>query len=138
MSTNARIGMKIGNTDMAKTIYCHWDGYIDYVGKMLFTHYNSKNKINELLENGDLSAIGPIIGKQVDFNTYNPYDENSDEKQCVFYKRDRGDEDTDAIEIRIDSLKNFETYNYLYTDDNGWLVSSPETDYKFDKLEYYL
>jgi hypothetical protein len=39
-------------------IYCHWDGYVSHVGKILDKSYDSDIKVAELLAMGDLSALG--------------------------------------------------------------------------------
>ena len=37
--------------------YCHYDGYLDHTGRMLFDHYNSQKKAKELVDLGDMRAI---------------------------------------------------------------------------------
>ena len=62
MATRSRIGI-ILNPDapyeeqIITSIYCHHDGYIKSVGEKLKAHYNHIDKINQLLELGDISAL---------------------------------------------------------------------------------
>ena len=39
-------------------IYCHWDGYLDGVGKALKEHFNTYDKALNLVLGGSCSAIG--------------------------------------------------------------------------------
>lgn len=83
MSTNATITIKrIDGT--TTSINCHYDGYIEGVGVILQLAYNTADKIEKLLELGDLSCIG----------YYTEPNEN-DEIQpnvCIAYHRDRGED----------------------------------------------
>jgi hypothetical protein len=67
-------------------IYCHWDGYPDYMGAMLRDHYGSKGKSRALIRLGDcssikrnLSAVGP-----------HTFDAPADDV-TIAYGRDRGE-----------------------------------------------
>jgi hypothetical protein len=42
--------------DVCKSVYCHYDGYLDYTGRILLEHYDSI-KANELIARGDNSGI---------------------------------------------------------------------------------
>lgn len=56
MSTNSFIGVR--NLDGSITgIYCHWDGYPQYVGDLLFNHYQSRKDALELISLGDISSL---------------------------------------------------------------------------------
>ena len=56
MATRSRIAIE--NQDGTVTsIYCHFDGYLDGVGKKLFEHYD-REKTEKLIELGDISALG--------------------------------------------------------------------------------
>jgi hypothetical protein len=56
MSTRSRIGMIYPNGEI-KSIYCHFDGYFRGVGATLLEHYTTFDKVNELIELGDISAL---------------------------------------------------------------------------------
>ena len=56
MATRSRIAIE--NQDGTVTsIYCHFDGYLDGVGKKLFNHYD-REKTEKLIELGDISVLG--------------------------------------------------------------------------------
>lgn len=38
-------------------IYCHWDGYPSWVGRILSEHYTTPGKVRQLIRLGDLSSL---------------------------------------------------------------------------------
>ena len=44
-----------------RAVYCHFDGYPEHTGELLNNNYNSKDKANELVDNGDMSQLGHSI-----------------------------------------------------------------------------
>jgi hypothetical protein len=54
MGTRSRIGVMHG--DKIKSVYCHWDGYLDHNGRILLEHYDSA-KANHLVALGDISSL---------------------------------------------------------------------------------
>jgi hypothetical protein len=59
--------------DVCKSVYCHYDGYLDYTGKILQEHYDS-TRANLLVALGDNSGVKETV------------------EEMNFYK-DRGEED---------------------------------------------
>ena len=55
MSTNARIGIKLEDGSILSA-YHHWDGYPEWLGVILETHYNTKEKVAELIDGGNMSS----------------------------------------------------------------------------------
>ena len=49
MGTRSRIGVMHG--DKLKSVYCHWDGYLQHNGQLLQNHYDSA-KANHLISLG--------------------------------------------------------------------------------------
>ena len=98
MGTRSRIGVMHG--DNVKSVYCHWDGYLEHNGAILQEHYDSV-KANQLVALGDLSSLGTQIGEQHPFSPH--FDEGSKEAYeaakeagyCTFYARDRGEKGTE-------------------------------------------
>lgn len=39
------------------SIYSHWNNYPEYNGRILRTHYNTREKVEELIDSGDCSSI---------------------------------------------------------------------------------
>lgn len=56
MSTNSNIGIRYENGKI-DSIYCHWDGYPEYNGRILNESYNKLEKVQELIELGDISSL---------------------------------------------------------------------------------
>jgi len=55
MGTRSRIGIQLSD-DSILSVYHHWDGYPEWLGRILNTHYNSKDKVEELIDGGDMSC----------------------------------------------------------------------------------
>ena len=55
MSTNARIGIKLEDGSILSA-YHHWDGYPEWLGCILKQHYNTKEKVAELIDGGNMSS----------------------------------------------------------------------------------
>jgi len=98
MGTRSRIGVMHGN--VVKSVYCHWDGYLEHNGEILLKHYDSV-KANELVSLGDLSSLRPNIGVKHAFSTFDLTDAEKEAyeaehgESCTFYGRDRGEENTE-------------------------------------------
>lgn len=112
MSTNARISFERSDGTV-RSIYCHNDGYPNYVGRILSEHYDKSN-LNVLMDLGDLSVLGPFPASYPEgWKTF-----DYDDDYCLAYK-DRGETDVEAKEYS--NLKDFEEhtswceYNYLYS-----------------------
>ena len=55
MATRSRIGIELKNGSVL-SVYHHWDGYPEWLGRILTTHYNTKDKVTELIDGGDMSS----------------------------------------------------------------------------------
>ena len=55
MATRSRIGIELTNGDVL-SVYHHWDGYPEWLGKTLREHYNTTEKVSELIDGGDMSV----------------------------------------------------------------------------------
>lgn len=108
MSTRSTITVKCSDGKY-RGIYCHFDGYLSGggVGYYLINYYNSAEKAEELVSNGDASSIDETIMK------------------CDFYSIDRCGEGVEAREA--DSLEElplgYQSYDYVW-DGNNWSVCS--------------
>ena len=58
MGTRSRVGVMHG--DVCKSVYCHYDGYLDYTGEILQKHYDS-TLANMLVARGDNSGVKETI-----------------------------------------------------------------------------
>ena len=108
MATRSRIAIE--NQDGTVTsIYCHWDGYTEHNGKILFENYHL-TKTEQLIALGDISSLGETI------------------EDTVAYARDRGEDFNQTTFDNVPTL--FEAgfnsgveYVYCLTKDGRWLVS---------------
>ena len=55
MATRSRIGIELTDGSILSA-YHHWDGYPEWLGRILNTHYNSKELATELIDGGDMSS----------------------------------------------------------------------------------
>ncbi len=107
MGTRSRIAVMHGDT--CKSVYCHWDGYLDHNGHILLEHYDS-SKANHLVALGDISSLGRQIGEAHPFSKFEikKDDPEYDAKVALieqaeaqgwttFYGRDRGETGTDWV-----------------------------------------
>ena len=131
MSTRSAIGIKNKKGEV-KAIYCHFDGYPEYVGKVLVENYDTTEKVEELLALGDLSSLGERVKpNENETHTF----ENSVDDVTVAYHRDRGEE---LIAARTYSsigkfIRAFEDawceFFYVF-DNNEWYVYTKVNDGK--------
>ena len=148
MATRSTIALEFADGTVGQ-VYCHWDGYLDYNGRLLLEHWSDPFKLRELIDLGALSSLSREIGEKHQFDNpgkygtpeYDAYRQLI-EHMCTFYARDRGEElSTHSFKSYKDYLDNaqFEEYNYILRPvDNRpvWFVSSYMTDNRFVRLEY--
>jgi hypothetical protein len=48
--------------DVCKSVYCHYDGYLDYAGRILLAHYDS-TAANALIARGDNSGVKETLAE---------------------------------------------------------------------------
>lgn len=112
MSTRSYIGVR--NLDSSVDyIYCHFDGYPDHNGKILTEHYSNINRVNELLNLGDLSVLGAELGEKQDFN-------KRVRDCCLAYGRDRGESNVDKKNGGYDELITDQNVDYVYIFDGDY------------------
>ena len=141
MGTRSRIAVMHG--DKVKSVYCHWDGYLEHNGAILQEHYDS-TKANNLVALGDLSSLRPEIGEKHAFSKLEvPMDGEAYDKlygnMTTFYGRDRGEKnvefqtDTD-FDAFIERVQGCCAEWYYIMRDGVWYVgniySSDERFYK--------
>jgi hypothetical protein len=132
MSTRSYIGIR--NLDSSVDyIYCHFDGYPEHNGKILIEHYSNINRVNELLNLGDLSVLGQFIGEKMDFN-------KRVQDTCLAYGRDRGESNVDKKNSGYDELITDQSVDYVYVFDGDYWechsTYSPELINLYDREKY--
>ena len=55
MATRGRIGIELSDGSIL-SIYHHWDSYESWLGRILRTHYNTRQQVAELIDGGDMSS----------------------------------------------------------------------------------
>jgi len=135
MGTRSRIGVMHGQK--LKSVYCHWDGYLEHNGQLLQDHYDSA-KANHLVALGDISSLKEQIGDEHPFSGYDVTPNISYEKygelygkMTTFYGRDRGDKNVDFTvdQSYAEFLSKDYDYEYYYIMNDGvWYVGVARTD----------
>jgi hypothetical protein len=133
MGTRSVIGVMHG--DNCKSIYCHWDGYLEHNGRILQDHYDSA-KTNQLVALGDLSSLGAQIGEKHPFSPFGGskedealYEHAKDMGYCTFYGRDRGEKNvgwkvTNTFEAFLDRVHGCGAEYYYIMKDGVWYVGA--------------
>ena len=55
MATRSRIGIELSDGSILSA-YHHYDGYPEWLGRILNTHYNTREQVAELVDGGDMSC----------------------------------------------------------------------------------
>ena len=116
MSTRSYIAIKTNNGKYL-TVYCHYDGYLSYVGTVLQKYYTDPVRVFRLVHSGDMSRLAPRICPAED--SAHCF-EHPDKDVCVFYGRDRGEQETEARYLKPEELfdpKNWIEYVYIFDPD---------------------
>jgi len=123
MATRSTITVNINN--VYRSIYCHWDGYPEYLGVMLVKYYESQYRAEQLVNMGSFSTIDQsLVGIPGGFNRYSKrkiegYSENhardmeSPWAECAPWEG----------KTFADNMKNAaQEFNYLW-EDGDWYVT---------------
>ena len=127
MGTRSRIAVMHG--DVCKSIYCHWDGYLEHNGRILQEHYDS-SKANRLVALGDMSSLRADIGEKHAFSKFDTPDIETrvhNEDWCTFYGRDRGEKDTEwkvahSFDEFVEQCNNCGAEYFYVMNDGVWYV----------------
>ena len=115
MGTGADIILQ--TEDGYKSIAVYSDGDPSHTFNMLKEHYTDRKKVESMIALGSLSFLEPSIEcpEGHSFDTRIP-------GYTVFYHRDRGEEDMEAIFNKSLYEHKENSYSYLYTLDGNWEV----------------
>ena len=97
MGTRSRIGIELPDHSVV-SVYCHYDGYVEGNGRELVEHFNTKEKVQELINGGDMSSL---------YTTH--MWESAPLKQIIMKKDDDG--------------KEYREVKYMTDDKNQWIYS---------------
>lgn len=129
MATRSHIGIR-NDDNTVSYVYCHYDGYPEHNGKILLNHYNNKEIINTLLNNGNMS----ILGEQIDPSPDSPhtFSGKRQDNVCIFYFRERNEtgqeKKTVSGVVEYKMHKSGIDYQYLY-ENNQWKYRSGKGDF---------
>ena len=118
MSTNARIGIKLEDGTILSA-YHHWDGYPEWLGVTLNKKFNTREKVAELIDGGDMSSCDSEYGW--DYNYLNR-EEVKREVSAPTYYSERGEDCPPKISESITEFLDLAEYTdgeYAYLFDNG-------------------
>ena len=138
MATRSTIALEFADGTVQQ-VYCHWDGYLEHNGKILFEHYSDPFKLRDLIDMGDVSSLGPNIGSQHPFSPHESADASAAYNAAMkagattFYGRDRGETGIEAR--KFDNYEmyrlshQYEEFDYILRTDGKWYVSSYNRPY---------
>ena len=108
MATRSRIGIELKDGSILSA-YHHWDGYPQWLGRILTNHYNSREQAAELIDGGDMSSCwnDTIWGEErTDGQKYGPE-----------YYSQRGEDCPPRLDNTLQEyLSDSEEYSYIFRD----------------------
>lgn len=106
MATRSRIGIELKDGSILSA-YHHWDGYPQWLGRILTNHYNSREQAAELIDGGDMSSCwnDTIWGEErTDGQKYGPE-----------YYSQRGEDCPPRLDNTLQEyLSDSEEYSYIF------------------------
>ena len=112
MATRSRIGIELKDGSILSA-YHHWDGYPEWLGRILSTQYNTREQAAELIDGGDMSSCwnDTVWGK----------DRTDGQKYGPEYYSQRGEDCPPRYdETREEFLSMGEEFSYIFTS-AGWV-----------------
>ena len=92
MGTRSRIGLQL--KDQIISVYHHWDGYPEWLGVTLNKKFNTREKVAELIDGGDMSSCDSVYG-------WDYSEENKREVTAPTYYSERGEDSPPKISESI-------------------------------------
>jgi hypothetical protein len=115
MATRCRVGLELSDGSVL-SIYSHWDGYPEWAGRILRTHYNTREKVEALIDGGDVSCLW--TNERWTGDRWGSYPNKVEEYGPQYYSQ-RGEDcpprlDADLCEYLLPD--NSEEYAYVFRD----------------------
>ena len=126
MATRSRIGLQLADGAIL-SVYHHWDGYPEWLGVMLKKNYNTREKIAELLDGGNISCLASDTD----------WDRNECETHVLYYNA-RGENTEPRLDVNVDDyFEAGEEYAYIFTLDHKWecYALTHKTDKHFNVIQ---
>ena len=112
MATRSRIGIELKDGSVLSA-YHHWDGYPEWLGRILNTHYNTKEKVEQLIDGGDMSSCWT---KDTWTRSMSTFESMQNEEYGPQYYKDRGEDSPPYLDESLeDYLSDGEEFAYLFT-----------------------
>ena len=114
MATRSRIGIQLKDESIL-SVYHHWDGYPQWLGRILKTHFNTKELVSELIDGGDMSCawtkdrwtgkkVAEYVTENVEIEEYGPQ-----------YYSQRGEDCPPRLDKNMAEFFSFgEEYSYIF------------------------
>ena len=112
MATRSRIGIELKDGSVLSA-YHHWDGYPEWLGRILNTQYKTREQAAELIDGGDMSSCwnDTVWGEpHADGQKYGP----------EYYSQRGEDTPPRYDETREEFLSMGEEFSYIFTS-AGWV-----------------
>ena len=115
MGTRSRIGIQLKDKSVL-SVYCHWDGYPSFNGRVLNEFHNTPEKVANLINGGNISSLHTNVG----------WNQETLPETGPQYYTSRG-ESIDDNEPRVDDnivdfLNDGEEYAYIFNQRfNEWI-----------------
>ena len=117
MSTRGRVGLELSDGSIL-SIYSHYDNYPEWAGRILRTHYNTREKVSSLIDGGDVSCLW----------TDDRWDNSGDGSYGPNHYAYRGEDCPPCLDKDLNEyLSNGEEYAYLFA--NGEWVCYDTRDW---------
>ena len=121
MATRSRIGLQLADGNIL-SVYHHWDGYPEWLGVTLNKKFNTRDKVAELIDGGDISCCD----SDSDWNL------NKVENHVQYYN-DRGENTSPRLDANFDDyVRDGEEYAYVFTLDHVWECYAIDRNYDDD------
>ena len=120
MGTRSRIGIQLQDNSVL-SVYCHYDGYPEFNGRVLRDNYDTIEKVRNLIDGGDMSCawtnerwtgkkIAEYVTENVEVEEYGPQ-----------YYSQRGEDCPPRYdETKEEFLSDGEEFSYIFTS-AGWI-----------------
>ena len=127
MATRSRIGLQLADGAIL-SVYHHWDGYPQWLGVTLREKFNTREKVAELIDGGDISCC----------DSDSDWDLNKVEDHVQYYN-DRGDNTEPRLDLNFDDYvgnpANDAEFVYVFTLDHQWECFAISQKYNEDYTE---
>ena len=136
MGTRSYIALQI-EEDEYLTIFCHYNGYPDDNGAILAEHYDKQEKVESLIQLGDLYFLRSKLEPNPDL----PHNHSTPQPNVtIAYNRDEGWSDCEAVHKTLDELNDPGEigieFTYIFTFEGRWISRRTWTTIPFSMAHF--